>query len=143
MNPNHSYQKFDLINALSNYGPVLEKVFSFLHPKDLRVVPCVSHTWRDICYNVTLKANRRRLKALRSLKRVKRKVGTENWPIDIKYKKKRRNESQNESNQQVQPLRRKFSEIQNVGHKNQQQTQFTPTKKKARWKLARVPFKQW
>ena len=68
--------KFDLIGNLLPYPHILEKVFGYLRPKDLRVVPCVSHQWQEAVYVAAPIANKRRLRSLKHLKKVKRRVGT-------------------------------------------------------------------
>lgn len=66
----------DFIGRLLPFPHLLEKIFEFLKPKDLRVVPVVSSRWRDALYHITPKAGRRRLKTLLRLKKLKRQVGS-------------------------------------------------------------------
>lgn len=66
---------FDLITKLGNYPHILEMIFSYLMPKELRSVICVSKDWMNIIKNITKKANNRRLLAIRKLKKMKKIKG--------------------------------------------------------------------
>ena len=66
---------FDLISKFENYPHILEKIFSYLRPIDLRVLPCVSVNWYYAVYYLAIKANGRRLQSIKHLKKVKHRVG--------------------------------------------------------------------
>lgn len=75
----------DLITKLKNYPIILEKIFSYLMPKELRSVICVCKGWMNIVKNITKKANNRRLAAIRKLKKMKKIKGKVDFDYILLY----------------------------------------------------------
>jgi len=76
-------QYVDLICELSPYRPVLEQVLGYLSARDLCRIPCVCKTWKSLLCETYAKseANRRRVRHLKRVRKLRKSVGQENWPI--------------------------------------------------------------
>lgn len=166
-----SPSRVDLISKLLPYQPVLKRLFQYLRPKDLRTVPVVSRNWRTALYVLVPEANHRRLRALKKLKKVKRSVGSENWPLakppprqSLRIREQRAlrptaaipQQQQQQNSKEVIP-KNMLQSIQNTGNCNYQIPRQFDTfrencemggkpaegKRRSGWILAQQPFRKW
>ncbi|CAG2117031.1 unnamed protein product, partial [Medioppia subpectinata] len=74
-------QFVDIISQLADrYQPPLDLIFNYLSAPDLCRMACVSQRWKRIVCTDSA-ANHRRTRYLKRLRRQRKSVGQENWPI--------------------------------------------------------------